>query len=62
MALIDAEKTALVLGHHCETVHSTARRLVLVEDTLTDGSKVMNLYFSEEGRHDETQELDQNQF
>lgn len=32
-------------GHHASTIYTGVDRMVLAEETLTDGSKVMNLTF-----------------
>jgi hypothetical protein len=46
-ALNEALADAASLGHHPSTVYPNKRRLALVEETLSDGSTVVNLYFHE---------------
>jgi hypothetical protein len=46
-ALIDAEQTAASMGYYISTVHPNMCRVALVSETLSDGSKVLNLIFSE---------------
>jgi hypothetical protein len=46
-ALIDAEQTADLMGYHPSTIHPNMHRVALVAETLSDGSKVLNLIFSE---------------
>lgn len=44
-ALTEALDEAKSLGHHSSTVYPNKLRLALVEETLTDGSTVVNLCF-----------------
>jgi predicted transcriptional regulator len=46
-ALINAEQTAASMGYHPSIVFPNMRRVALVSETLSDGSKVLNLIFSE---------------
>lgn len=48
-ALESVHQEAKARGHHPETVY-VKHRLVLIEETLTDGSKVMNLHIGEHER------------
>ena len=48
-ALKQAMADAKALGHHASTVYPNKLRLALVEETLTDGSPVVNLYFHDGG-------------
>lgn len=60
----EAMADAKTLGHHPSTVYPNKLRLALVEEILTDGSTVVNLYFHDGvpdqftvlGRRDETTE------
>jgi hypothetical protein len=49
-AIADALETAKMLGHDPSTVYPDKLRLALVQETLTDGSHVLNLYFHDGGR------------
>lgn len=42
-AIVDALDYATSLGHHASTVYPNKGRMTLVEETLSDGSKVLNL-------------------
>jgi hypothetical protein len=46
-AMLDAEQTVDLMGDHSSTVYPNMHRVALVEKTLTDGSKVLNLHFFE---------------
>jgi hypothetical protein len=46
-ALIDADQTAASMGYHPSIVFPNMRRVALVSETLSDGSKVLNLIFSD---------------
>jgi hypothetical protein len=46
-AIIDVEQTVDLRGSHSSIVYPNMHRVELVEETLTDGSKVLHLHFSE---------------
>jgi len=47
VALTEAVDEAGRLGHHPSTVYPNMLQVALVEETLTDGSTVLNLHFHE---------------
>lgn len=47
VALTEAMVDAAAAGHHPSTVYPNKLRVALVEETLTDGSTVLNLHFHE---------------
>jgi hypothetical protein len=50
VALSEAMEDAKNLGHHPSTVYPNKLRLALVEEALSDGSTVVNLYFHDGAR------------